>query len=122
MRFLLSIDNPSPEVAVAVRAAVVWLEKVKVVDHKVLTVPDESLPGGIDKRLIRAPGALPIWGRYYEIGTDRVMYIEQGKIHYSLDALSHKHRIGHAWIGGRWPAGPLEEYEDWKRKWKIGLP
>ena len=122
LRFLLSIDNPSPEVAVAVRAAVVWLEKVKVVDHKVLTVPDESLPGGIDKRLIRAPGALPIWGRYYEIGTDRVMYIEQGKIHYSLDALSHKHRIGHAWIGGRWPAGPLEEYEDWKRKWKIGLP
>ncbi|MED5585975.1 MAG: pectate lyase [Verrucomicrobiota bacterium] len=122
LRFLMSIDNPSPGVRLAVQAAVAWLEKVKLVDHRVITVKDESLPGGIDKRLVHAPGAAPIWGRYYEIGTDRVMYIEQGVVHYSLDALSHKHRVGHAWIGGRWPAGPLQQYAEWTRKWRIDTP
>jgi PelA/Pel-15E family pectate lyase len=120
LRFLMHIDNPSAEVVAAVQGAVGWLEKIKVVDSKVITVKDDRLPGGIDKRLIHAPGAAPIWGRYYEIGTDRVMYIEQGVVHYSLDALSHKHRVGHAWIGGRWPAGPLQDYAGWRAKWLPG--
>ena len=122
LRFLMSIDNPSAQVVAAVQAAVGWLEKVKVVDRKVITVKDDRLPGGIDKALVPAPGAAPIWGRYYEIGTDRVMYIEQGVVHYSLAALSHKHRVGHAWIGGRWPAGPLQDYAGWRAKWIPGPP
>jgi PelA/Pel-15E family pectate lyase len=120
LRFLMAIDKPSAEVVKSVRGAVGWLEKVKVVERKVITVKDDRLPGGIDKRLVHAPGAAPIWGRYYEIGTDRVMYIEQGVVHYSLDALSHKHRVGHAWIGGRWPAGPLQDYAGWSAKWLPG--
>jgi len=122
LRFLMSIDNPSAQVVAAVQAAVGWLERVKVVDQKVITVKDDRLPGGIDKALVHAPGAVPIWGRYYEIGTDRVMYIEQGVVHYSLAALSHKHRVGHAWIGGRWPAGPLQDYAGWRAKWLPDPP
>ena len=42
------------------------------------------------------------------------MYIEQGVVRYSLAELSHKHRTGHGWIGGRWPQGLLEtEYPAW---------
>ncbi len=114
----MSIDNPSVEVVAAVQGAVRWLEKVKVVERKVITVKNDQLPGGIDKRLVYAPGAAPIWGRYYEIGTGRVMYIEQGVVHYSLAALSHKHRVGHAWIGGQWPARPLQQYAEWREKWQ----
>ena len=120
LRFLMHIENPSTEVVLAVQGAVGWLDKVKVVESKVITVKDAGLPGGIDKRLVHAPGAPPIWGRYYEIGTDRVMYIEQGVVHYSLAALSHKHRVGHAWIGGRWPAGPLLKYAGWRTRWQTG--
>jgi len=119
LRFLMSIDNPSVEVVAAVQGAVRWLEKVKVVERKVITVKNDQLPGGIDKRLVYAPGAAPIWGRYYEIGTGRVMYIEQGVVHYSLAALSHKHRVGHAWIGGQWPARPLQQYAGWRAKWQT---
>ncbi|MCP4846334.1 MAG: pectate lyase [Verrucomicrobiaceae bacterium] len=122
LRFLMHIDNPSAEVKVAVKGAVGWLEKVKVVGRKVITVKDDRLPGGIDKRLVPAPGSAPIWGRYYEIGTDRVMYIEQGVVHYSLAELSHKHRVGHAWIGGRWPAVPLQDYAGWRVKWHSANP
>ncbi len=118
LRFLMSIDNPSAEVVAAVQGAVRWLEKVKVVERKVITVKNDQFPGGIDKRLVHAPGAAPIWGRYYEIGTGRVMYIEQGVVHYSLAALSHKHRVGHAWIGGQWPARPLQQYAEWREKWQ----
>ncbi|MFP6874332.1 MAG: pectate lyase [Verrucomicrobiales bacterium] len=119
LRFLISIDNPSAEVVAAVQGAVRWFERVKVVDRKLITVKNDQLPGGIDKRLIHAPGAAPIWGRYYEIGTGRVMYIEQGTVHYSLAALSHKHRVGHAWIGGQWPARPLQQYAGWRQKWET---
>ena len=55
--------------------------------------------------------------RYYEIGTNRPMYIEEGVVKYSLSELSHKHRIGHLWIGGRWPERLLKvEYLAWQAR------
>ena len=117
VRYLMSIEDPLPEVVDAVEGAVRWFKEAGITGVRVATVKDATLPGGKDRRVVEAPGAGPIWARYYEIGSNRPMFIEQGIVKYSLAELSHSHRIGHGWIGGRWPARLLEvEYPAWRGK------
>lgn len=117
VRYLMSIESPSPEVIEAVEGAVHWFRQAAVNGVRVVTVADASLPGGRDRRLVTDLEADPVWARYYEIGTNRPMFIEQGVVKYSLAELSHSHRIGHGWIGGRWPAGLLAaEYPKWRQE------
>ena len=118
VRYLMSVDRPSAEIREAIAGAVAWFDEVKVTGKRLITVKDQSLPGGTDRKLIKDSSAPPVWGRYYGIGSNRVLYIENGIVHYELAKLSHKHRVGHGWIGGRWPAALLErEYPAWKKKW-----
>ena len=120
VRYLMSIKSPSPEVVEAVEGAVHWFRQAAVNGVRVVTVADASLPGGKDRRLVKDPEAEPVWARYYEIGTNRPMFIEQGVVKYSLAELSHSHRIGHGWIGGRWPAGLLAaDYPAWRRERRM---
>ena len=113
----MTIDRPSAEVIDAVKSAVDWFDKVKITGAKVVTVKDDTVPGGRDRRVVSDPKAGPVWARYYEIGTNRPMYIEHGVVKYSLAELSHKHRLGHGWIGGRWPERLLEvEYPAWRAR------
>ena len=117
VRYLMTIDRPSAEVIDAVKSAVDWFDEVKITGVRVITVKDDAVPGGKDRRVVNDPRAGPIWARYYEIGTNRPMYIEQGVVKYSLAELSHKHRMGHGWIGGRWPEKLLEvEYPAWRAR------
>ena len=117
VRYLMSIERPSPEVVEAVEAAVDWFRKVAVNGVRVVTVADASLPGGKDRRIVQDAGAKPVWARYYEIGTNKPMFIEQGVVKYTLAELSHSHRVGHGWIGGRWPAELLAtEYPAWRQE------
>ena len=120
VRYLMSIESPSPEVIEAVEGAVHWFRQAAVNGVRVVTVADASLPGGKDRRLVTDLEADPVWARYYEIGTNRPMFIEQGVVKYSLAELSHSHRIGHGWIGGRWPAGLLAaDYPAWRRERRM---
>ena len=119
VRYLMAIEGPSPEIVTAVEGAVGWFQRVALKGIRVVTVDDFSLPGGKDRKVIRDEAAEPVWARYYEIGTNRPMFIEQGVVKYSLAELSHSHRVGHGWIGGRWPAGLLAvEYPAWQRRQK----
>ena len=106
------------EIVEAVEGAVRWFRQVAVPGIRVGTVDEASLPGGKDRKVSRDGKADPVWARYYEIGTNRPMFIERGEVKYSLAALSHSHRVGPGWIGGRWPAGLLAaEYPVWRRKY-----
>jgi len=117
VRYLMSIKNPSAEVVAAVEGAVRWFQQAAVTGVRVVTVADASLPGGKDRRIVEDAEAEPIWARYYEIGTNRPMFIEQGVVKYTLAELSHSHRTGHGWIGGRWPAGLLAvDYPAWREE------
>ncbi|MCS5540297.1 MAG: pectate lyase [Roseibacillus sp.] len=117
VRYLMSIEQPSPDVVKAVEGAVSWFERVRIVGVRVVTVQDDSLPGGRDRRVVEDSNAEPVWARYYEIGTNRPMFIEQGVVKYNLEELGHSHRIGHGWIGGRWPARLLTvEYPAWRER------
>tara|TARA_Y100001960_G_scaffold328928_1_gene418931 strand:- start:2500 stop:3642 length:1143 start_codon:yes stop_codon:yes gene_type:complete len=117
VRYLMSIDSPSPKIIAAIEGAVRWFKEVKINGVRVLNFENKSLPGGMDRKVISDPKAPPIWARYYEIGTDRPMFIEDGIVKYKLSELSHTKRIGHLWIGGRWPENLLKvEYPAWVEK------
>ena len=117
VRFLMSIERPSPGVVRAVEGAVSWFERASIKGVRVVTVQDDSLPGGRDRRVVEDAEADPIWARYHEIGTNRPLFIEQGVVKYTLAELSHSHRVGHGWIGGRWPARLLKvDYPAWRER------
>ena len=111
--FLMELPNPDTNVVAAVRAAVVWFEKTKLKD----VAFKSTGPDG--RHLISAPGAGPIWARYYEIGTDRPIFGDRDKsIHDTVDEISLERRKGYAWFGDA-PKRVLEHYPRWLKEHSL---
>ncbi|NLY74638.1 MAG: pectate lyase [Firmicutes bacterium] len=118
IRFLMSIDKPSPEIIAAVEAAVAWLESVKITGIKVIDKPDPSLPDGFDRVVIADPAAPPIWARFYEIGTNKPFFCgRDGVKKYSLAEIEHERRINYQWYTNRPAILLAKEYPEWRAKW-----
>jgi PelA/Pel-15E family pectate lyase len=64
------------------------------------------------------PAAPPMWARFYEIGTNRPMFVgRDGIVREHLADIEHERRNGYAYLGG-WPRELLEkEYPAWRAKW-----
>jgi PelA/Pel-15E family pectate lyase len=119
--FLMSIDNPAPEIIEAVQSAVAWFDRVRLTGIRQIDKPDESLEGGYDKVVIKDATAPPIWARFYQLRTNRPIFCgRDGKIKYSLAEIEHERRTGYSWYG-RGPAGLLtRDYPDWQKNWAPG--
>lgn len=119
VRFLMSLERPSPEVVRAVEGAVAWFNAVKLSGIKVVVVPDAKSPKGTDKRVVVDPSAPPLWARFYEIPTNRPIFCDRdGVVKYHLDEIGYERRNGYAWLGD-WPRKLLaKEYPAWKLRWK----
>jgi PelA/Pel-15E family pectate lyase len=76
VRFLMSIKSPSPEVIDAIEAAVAWFEQSRVKD----------------------PKGAETWARFYEIGTNRPIFVgRDGVIKYNIAEIEAERRNGYAW-------------------------
>jgi PelA/Pel-15E family pectate lyase len=115
--FLMSIPNPDAAVVAAVDAAVAWLRGVRLEGLRVEGRPDASLPGGVDRVVVKDRAAAPIWARFYEIGTNRPIFSGRDSvIRYDMAEIEHERRVNCSWYGS-WPAALLDtEYSAWKRK------
>lgn len=116
--FLMDIDNPCPEIIEAVESAVAWFDRAKLAGIRQIEKPDQSAENGYDKVVIEDANALPIWARFYEIGTNRPIFCgRDGIIKYSLAEIEKERRTGYAWYG-YWPAELLTaKYPAWQKKW-----
>ncbi len=107
--FLMQLPEPDAKVVAAVHSAVAWFEKTKIADKAFRVVGSES------RKLVDAPGAGPVWSRYYEIGTDRPIFGDRDKsIHDDVNEISRERRKGYAWFkdtGKR----VLEHYAKWAK-------
>lgn len=100
VRFLMQIDAPSPEVVAAIEGAVAWLERAKLTGVRVVLVPDEAAPRGMDKHVAEDPAAPPIWARFYDLETHQPIYCDRdGVRRQSLADLSSERRNGYSWLG-----------------------
>jgi pectate lyase len=109
IRLLMSIENPGKEIIRSVKGAVEWFDSVKITGIRQVTVNG-------DKVIIKDPKALPLWARFYEIGTNRPMFSGRDGIKkYDVAQIEHERRNGYAWYGS-WPAGLTKIYAAWKQK------
>src|SRR5215204_6955508 len=75
VRFLMSIKDPSRAVIEAVESAIAWFEQSQLKGIKWVEKRDASQPGGIDRVVIQDPEGGSIWARFYEIGTNRPIFV-----------------------------------------------
>jgi PelA/Pel-15E family pectate lyase len=105
--FLLQLPEADSNIVAAVRAAVVWFEKTKIMGQAFKSTGEEG------RLLTPAPGNGPIWARYYELRSDRPIFGDRDKsIHDDVKEISKERRNGYAWFVDT-PKRVLEHYPRW---------
>ena len=117
VRFLMSIEHPSPEVIKSVDAAVRWFEEAKLTGIRIDRKPAPELHLGFDPVVKADPSAPPIWARFYEIGTNRPIFSgRDAVIRYSLAEIEPERRGGYRWYTDEPQKLIQKEYPQWKKK------
>ncbi|HKX32918.1 MAG TPA: pectate lyase [Blastocatellia bacterium] len=121
VRFLMGINQPSPQVTTAIESAVAWFEQTRLNGIKLVKEPNASMPKGYDLLVVQEPKADPLWARFYEIGTNRPIFCgRNGLIKYSLAEIEVERRTGYNWYVST-PARLLsQDYPAWIKKWGRG--
>jgi PelA/Pel-15E family pectate lyase len=110
--YLMSLDNPTPEIRTAVNAAAAWLKKAALYD--IAWTGRESEQG---RHIEAAPGAGPLWARYYTT-TFQPRFADRDKtIHDTVADISKERRNGYAWYNTT-PARALKLYDSWSEKYQ----
>lgn len=117
VRFLMNISKPDARIIEAVESAVAWFEKTKVLGVRWTETRDKSQPGGFARAAVRDPSAGPLWARFYEIGTNRPIFIgRDGVVKYDVSEIEAERRNGYGWYTEE-PAELLnKDYPAWKKK------
>ena len=95
VRFLMSIKDPSAQVIEAIESAVAWFEQSQVKDPK----------GGAT------------WARFYEIGTNRPIFVgRDGVIKYNIAEIDAERRNNYAWYVDEAAQLLNREYPAWRKQ------
>lgn len=113
--FLMSVERPTPEIIAAVEGAVAWLRRV--VMHGVRVVGVRGPDGRLERSLTADPAAPPLWARFYELGTNRPLYLDRDSVfRYDFAEIGYERRSGYNYHG-TWAARLLEsDYPRWRAK------
>jgi PelA/Pel-15E family pectate lyase len=116
VRFLMKVENPTPEIKNAINSAVEWFEKSKIVGYKFVDIQDPTQPKGRDRVLV-ADSTSVIWARFYDIDTNEPFFSGRDSIkRKKVSEIENERRTGYAWYG-TWPKELLEkEYPKWLKK------
>jgi PelA/Pel-15E family pectate lyase len=115
VRFLMEIDEPSPEIVAAVEGAVEWLRSVSMKGFRVDRIANAD--GRTERRLVADPQAGPLWARFYELGTNRPLYLDRdSKFLYNYSEVGYERRSGYEYHG-TWAASLLaNDYPAWRAR------
>jgi PelA/Pel-15E family pectate lyase len=113
VRFLMEIERPSPAIVAAVDGAVAWLRAVAIRGLRLDAFTDAA--GARDRRVVADPAAGPLWARFYELGTNRPIFLGRDSIvRGRLDEIERERRAGYAYYG-TWPATLIDrDYPRWR--------
>jgi pectinesterase len=113
--FLMSLENPSPEIIKAVKAAVAWFEKVKITGYKVENFTNSE--GKKDRKVVSDANAPQMWARFYDLENNRPFFCDRDGIKkYSLEEIGYERRNGYSWYSES-PRKILDKYPEWEKKW-----
>jgi PelA/Pel-15E family pectate lyase len=109
LRFLMSIEKPSPEIIAAVRAGVEWFAQSKVDGIRI-----EKIKGV--RTAVTDPKATPLWARFYDIETNRPFFCDRdGVKKWNYNEIGKERRNGYAWYGN-WGESVAKAYAKWSHR------
>ena len=116
IQFLMGIEKPSEAVKKSIDSAVAWLKAVKMEGYAMKEIDAPKETRGKDRVIVPEPGAT-LWARFYELDTDRPIYVgRDSKVHYQLSEIENERRAGYLYAG-TWPARLLEkDYPAWQKR------
>lgn len=114
--FLMRLDNPSPQIKRAIKAAIDWFEKVRITGYNFISTPDKNSLKGFDKIFVKDANST-VWARFYEIETNEPFFCGRDGIKKkNVSEIEYERRTGYAWYG-TWPKDLLEKkYPEWLQK------
>ena len=115
VRFLMSVEEPTPEIIAAVEGAIEWFRSVAIHGMRFEEFTDAA--GRDDKRVVVDPDAGPLWARFYEIGSNRPIFLDRDSVvRYSLTEIGRERRGGYDYYG-TWAADLLtKDYPRWRER------
>lgn len=118
VRFLMSIEEPTPAIIASIEGAVQWLRSVAMSGVRVERIPRPD--GRSERILITDPEAPPIWARFYELGTNRPLYLDRDSVYrYKFSEIGYERRSGYGYHGD-WASSLLsEEYPRWRATHRV---
>ena len=117
VRFLMEIEQPTPEILAAIDGAVAWFKGVAI--HGVRLEEFTGADGKRDKRAVADPAAGPLWARFYELGTNRPVFTGRDKvIRYALSEIEHERRNGYSYYVTGAASLLRKDYPRWRTKYK----
>jgi PelA/Pel-15E family pectate lyase len=118
VRFLMGIENPSAQVVEAIQSAIAWFRRSTITGISVVDAPNRSQQRGRDKVVIQDPKGEPLWARFYEIGTNRPLFVgRNGIAKYRLADIEAERRNNYRWYVTSPAALLKEDHPAWEKKW-----
>lgn len=116
LKFLMEIDNPTPQIIDAIQSGVAWFNKVTLKGIKMIKF--DQYDDDFDFVIEKDPNAEPIWARFYEIGTNRPIFSgRDGIVKYDSSQIERERRYNYRWYVTA-PALLINEYyPTWQVKW-----
>jgi PelA/Pel-15E family pectate lyase len=117
VRYLMSIDDPSPEMVAAIEAAVSWFRDHQLTGVKIERYDAPGTPKGTDIRLVKHSEAPPLWGRFYDLKEQQPIFCSRDGIpRRSMEEISYERRNGYSWLGEYARDLLKKHYPAWKNR------
>ena len=118
VRFLMSVEEPTPEIIAAIKGAAEWFKGATIRGIRLETFTDAE--GQQDKRVVSDPDAGPIWARFYELGSNRPIFLDRDSVvRYAFSELGQERRNGYAYYGSWAQRFLTDAYPRWKEKHNL---
>ncbi|MBA63311.1 MAG: pectate lyase [Planctomycetaceae bacterium] len=117
VKYLMTIDDPSPEIVTAIESAVSWFQENKLTGLKLERFDAPGTPKGTDIRLVKDVDAPPLWGRFYDLKEQQPIFCSRDGIpRRSIEEISYERRNGYSWLGEYARDLLKKHYPAWKKR------
>ena len=115
VRFLMSLEKPTPEIIASIEGSVEWFRSVTI--HGMRLDKFTNAEGQEDRRIFADSDAGPLWARFYELGSNRPIFLDRDSVvRYAFSEIGQERRTGYAYYGS-WATKLLTDaYPQWREK------
>ena len=132
LKFLMQLEDPSPEIVEAVTSAIAWYDgPARLTGIRQTKIKDPARPNWRDKVIVEDPSAPHLWARFYYIGpvggrnwrlvdparvNQPLFGDNDGAIYTALHRIGNERRTGYDWYR-EGPRDVLAAYPAWRATW-----